>query len=139
MPAFLQISLISHVVHYGQDVVARVVATRAYAWVRPFIIEAAVSVVEQAHAFAVARKARCVLLISHIRCLTFFRVNTTLACLIIESRAALIRMQFARLRIALVRVAAAWGELVLLGLAVRWLERMVRFVYLLLDHLLTTV
>ena len=43
---------------YSRDVVACVVATRAYAWVCSIAVEAATDLLEQAHEFAVEWVAR---------------------------------------------------------------------------------
>jgi hypothetical protein len=43
----------TRIIRYGQDVLARVVATRAYASVRPIVTGAGTEILVQVHAFSV--------------------------------------------------------------------------------------
>lgn len=129
MPAILQVFSLQHIydiIGYGQGIVARIMATRAYAWARPIVVESAVVVVEQARAMAVEHAARCVSISSHFGILMpFFRSNVMFISFTDEARAAFLQTDHARLRVVLVGAAVAFGEVLLLNLAVHWLGRAV--------------
>jgi hypothetical protein len=48
------------IINHGQDLMAHVVVTRAYAWTHSIVIQVGAKLLQQAHAFAVERAARCV-------------------------------------------------------------------------------
>ena len=124
MPAFLQ-SLVQVFIRYCQDVVARIVATRLYAWVRPFLIEAAAVVVEEARSSVVQEAARSVFFFHVIFLLMIFRANARLVSVTNESCAAFFAADFPHLRLVLVRLAAALGWFLLIGIIKFLLEKAV--------------
>jgi hypothetical protein len=105
---------------------AHVMATHAYAWARPIVVESAAVVVEQAHAMAVGHAARCVSISSHFGILMpFFRSNAIFISFTDEVCAAFLQTDYAHLRVVLVGATVAFGEVLLLNLAVHWLGRAV--------------
>ena len=63
MPASLHLIFpqgLPPIIRYGQDIIAHVVATRAYAWARPIFIEAGIEVLDRAHASTSEWAAGCV-------------------------------------------------------------------------------
>jgi hypothetical protein len=58
---------------YGQDLMGRIIASDAYAWARPILIEVGVELLERARVLAVGWSTRCVSLISF-----FFGVSEVL-------------------------------------------------------------
>jgi hypothetical protein len=105
--------------------VAHITATHTYAWAHPIAVKAVAVVVVEVHAVAVKWAAWCISVALHFSILMFFRVNAMLTCLTNELCMATFQMNFACSRFVLVHAAAAFGEVLLLGLAVCWLERAV--------------
>jgi hypothetical protein len=53
-----------HIIRYGEELIASVVATRAYAWVCPIVVGAVRETLEQVHLFVVDWTVRCVSIFS---------------------------------------------------------------------------
>ena len=68
MPASLHLlfpQALPQIRRYSQDLMARIAAAGAYAWVRPILVQAGIEVVERARVFAVGWGRRCVSLFSY--------------------------------------------------------------------------
>jgi hypothetical protein len=91
----------------------------------PFLIKAAMVVVEEAHSSVVQEAARYVFFFHVIFLLMIFRANTRLVSVTNESCVAFFVADFPHLRLVLVHLAMALGWFLLLGLIESLLEKAV--------------
>ena len=132
MAALLQglSSQFSRIFLYGQGVATCITATRAYVWARPILIEAAAVWWRRRMGLQSSRLPGTFKSVSILNVLMIFRAREMLVYFTNESCAAFFEADLPRLRLVLVRVAAALGQYLLASLAARFLGDMVRLFFL---------
>jgi hypothetical protein len=134
MPASFILNLIfpqgPQIIRYGWDVIARVMATRTYAWVRSIVVEAVIELLERAHGFMVEWSARCVKFIALLFLLTFSSANAQTVHFMNEFCDAFRRADWPRLKYTALRVVLLAGEVFLLHVGIALLLEAVSFFFL---------